>query len=261
MDDHRIDEAARISGTRGAPGGASPTCPRIAGRRASTTATRSSGRWPSAAARERSAGRSPRRAGRARPISASTAPWPAGSSRARLTTTAPAYRPDHLHMGVAEAEFAFRIGRDLRSTGAPFSIDDVMARVHRCTSRSRSRTRASTISRSPAPRSSSPIPPARSSSCSARPPPTRGARWISRPIRWCCGSTGRRFDGHGGERPRRPANRPRLDRQRSSGARGAAPRGRGRDTGTCVTPASIGPGDELLADFGRLGTVGARLVP
>ena len=32
-------------------------------------------------------------------------------------------------------------------------------------------------------------------------------------------------------------------------------------TGTCVTPATVRPGDDLLADFGPLGTVGARLAP
>jgi 2-keto-4-pentenoate hydratase len=31
-------------------------------------------------------------------------------------------------------------------------------------------------------------------------------------------------------------------------------------TGTCITPAAISPGDELVADFGALGRVGARIV-
>ena len=168
----------------------------------------------------------------------------------------------HLHMGVAEAEFAFRIGRDLPSTGAPFSIDDVMARVaslHVAIEIPDSRFDDFAVAGAPQLIADT--------ACAeffvlgpAAPDAWRTVDLASHSvvfrINGADASTGTGANVLGD--PRIALTWIANDRAERGEPLLA---GEVVTTGTCVTPASIGPGDELLADFGRLGTVGARLVP
>ncbi len=60
------------------------------------------------------------------------------------------------HMKVAEPEFAFRMGQTLPPRASAYVVDEVMAAVDTLHQRSSCPTRATTTSRGPGPRSSSP---------------------------------------------------------------------------------------------------------
>ena len=165
-----------------------------------------------------------------------------------------------LHMAVAEAEFAFRIGRDLPGSGVPFTVDDVMAGVESL-------------------HVAIEIPDSRfddfasvgaaqlvaDSACAeyfvlgpAAPEGWRAVDLASHPVVFrvngaeASSGTGANVLGD----PRIALAWLANDRaERGEPLRA----GEIVTTGTCVIPAPVGPGHELEADFGRLGTVGARL--
>ena len=168
---------------------------------------------------------------------------------------------DGLHMGVAEAEFAFRLGHDLPATGVPWSRDDVMERVaalHVAIEIPDSRFADFAIVGAPQL--------AADSACAeyfvlgpAAPAAWRSIDLASHPVAFRVNGaetsvgTGANVLGD----PRIALTWIANDRA----ARGEPLlAGEVVTTGTCVIPAAVGPGDELLADFGALGSVGARLV-
>lgn len=167
-----------------------------------------------------------------------------------------------LHMGVAEAEFAFRMGRDLSSSDAPFSIDAVMERVDSLhVAIEVPDSRFEDFAGAGAPQLVA------DSACAeffvlgpAAPDVWRTIDLASHPValrvNGVDASTGSGANVLGDPRialawianDRAERGEPLLA-------------GEVVTTGTCVTPAPVRPGDELLADFGPLGTVGARLDP
>ena len=167
-----------------------------------------------------------------------------------------------LHMAVAEAEFAFRLGRDLPSGGAPRSVDEVMdavAALHVAIEIPDSRF--DDFAAAGAPQLVADF------ACAeffvlgpAAPDGWRDVDLASHPVAFRVNgaevSTGSGANVLGD--PRIALAWIANDRA----ARGE-PLAAGEvvTTGTCVIPAPVGPGDELEADFGPLGTVGARLVP
>ena len=167
-----------------------------------------------------------------------------------------------LHMGVAEAEFAFRMGRDLPSNGTPFLIEEVMERVdalHVAIEIPDSRFDDFAVAGAPQL--------VADTACAdffvlgpAAPDGWRTIDLASHPVvlrvNGVDASTGAGANVLGDPRialawianDRAERGEPLLA-------------GEVVTTGTCVTPATVRPGDELRADFGPLGTVGARLVP
>ena len=167
-----------------------------------------------------------------------------------------------LHMGVAEAEFAFRMGRDLPSRGAPFPPDAVMEGVdalHLAIEIPDSRFEDFAVAGAPQL--------VADSACAhlfvlgpAAPDGWRTIDLASHPvvlrINGADASAGSGANVLGDPRIA-------LAWIANDRAERGEPLRAGEivTTGTCVTPAAVRPGDELLADFGSLGTVGARLAP
>ena len=167
----------------------------------------------------------------------------------------------HLHMGVAEAEFAFRLGRDLPSEGAPYSVDGVMDAVDAMhVAIEIPDSRFDDFVAAGAPQLVADI------ACaeffvlgSAAPEEWRAIDLASHPVELRVnGAVASRGAGANVLGDPRIA----LAWLANDRARRGEPLLGGEvvTTGTCVVPTSVGPGDELLADFGLLGTVGARLV-
>ena len=167
----------------------------------------------------------------------------------------------HLHMGVAEAEFAFRLGRDLPSGGAPRSVDEVMDAVDALhVAIEVPDSRFDDFATAGAPQLVA------DTACAeffilgpAAPDAWRTVDLASHPVVFRVNgvdaSTGTGANVLGD--PRIALTWIANDRA----ARGEPLlAGEVVTTGTCVTPASVGPGDELRADFGPLGAVGVRLV-
>ena len=167
-----------------------------------------------------------------------------------------------LHMAVAEAEFAFRLGRDLPSGGAPRTADEVMAAVDALhVAIEIPDSRFEDFASAGAPQL------AADTACAeyfvlgpAAPDMWRSVDLASHPVVFRVNgadvSTGTGANVLGD--PRIALAWIANDRA----ARGEPLRaGEVVTTGTCVTPAAVGPGDEMVADFGPLGTVGARLAP
>ena len=169
-----------------------------------------------------------------------------------------------LHMGVAEAEFAFRMGRDLpsrgSSPGAPFPVEAVMEAVeslHPAIEVPDSRFEDFAVAGAPQL--------VADTACAdlfvlgpAAPDEWRALDLASHPavlrINGVDASAGSGANVLGD--PRLALAWIANDRA----ARGEPLRaGEVVTTGTCVTPAPVRAGDELLADFGPLGAVGARL--
>ena len=165
-----------------------------------------------------------------------------------------------LHMGVAEAEFAFRIGRDLAARGATLSVDDVMdavAALHVAIEIPDSRF--ADFASAGAPQLVADL------ACAeyfvlgpAAPESWRAVDLASHPVVFrrngaeASAGTGANVLGD----PRIALAWIANDRAE----RGERLReGEVVTTGTCVTPVPVGPGDEFSADFGPLGAVGARL--
>lgn len=165
-----------------------------------------------------------------------------------------------LHMGVAESEFAFRIGRDLPAADAPFSTDAVLGRVEALhvaieipDSRFEDFASAGAAQL------------AADTACAeyfvlgpAAPESWRAVDLASHPVVFrvngADASTGTGANVLGD--PRIALTWIANDRaQRGEPLRA----GELVTTGTCVIPVAVGPGDELQADFGPLGTVAARL--
>lgn len=167
-----------------------------------------------------------------------------------------------LHMGVAEAEFAFRMGRDLPSGGAPFSIDAVMEGVDSLhVAIEVPDSRFEDFASAGAPQLVA------DSACAelfvlgpAAPDTWRAIDLASHPVvlrvNGVDASTGAGANVLGDPRIA-------LAWLANDRAERGEPLLAGEvvTTGTCVTPAPVRPGDELLADFGHLGTVGTRLDP
>ena len=166
-----------------------------------------------------------------------------------------------LHMGVAEAEFAFRIGRDLPAADAPFSTGDVMGRVealHVAIEIPDSRfvdfasAGAAQLAADTACAEYFVLGP-------AAPESWRAVDLSSHPVVFrvnrADASTGTGANVLGDPRVA-------LAWIANDRAMRGEPLLAGEivTTGTCVIPAAVGPGDELEADFGPLGRVGARLV-
>ena len=165
-----------------------------------------------------------------------------------------------LHMGVAEAEFAFRIGRDLVADDAPFSAGDVVEGVealHVAIEIPDSRfadfvaAGASQLVADTACAEYFVLGP-------AAPESWRGVNLASHPVVFRVNgadiSTGTGANVLGDPRIA-------LAWLANDRAERGEPLLAGEivTTGTCVTPAPVGPGDELFADFGPLGAVRARL--
>ena len=166
-----------------------------------------------------------------------------------------------LHMAVAEAEFAFRFGRDLPSGGAPRSVDEVMDVVDALhVAIEIPDSRFDDFASAGAPQLVADF------ACAeffvlgpAAPDAWRAVDLASHPVAFRVNgaeaSTGSGANVLGD--PRIALAWIANDRaERGEPLRA----GEVVTTGTCVIPAPIGPGDELEADFGSLGTVGARLV-
>ena len=169
---------------------------------------------------------------------------------------------ENLHMAVAEAEFAFRLGSDLTSDGSPFSVDDVMARVESLhVAIEIPDSRFDNFASAGAPNLVADF------ACAeffvlgpAAPDGWRDVDLASHPVAFRVNgaeaSTGSGANVLGD---------PRIALAWIANDRAARGEplvtGEVVTTGTCVIPAPVGPGDELEADFGPLGTVGARLVP
>ena len=167
----------------------------------------------------------------------------------------------HLHMGVAEAEFAFRLGRDLASGGAPRSVDEVMDAVDALhVAIEIPDSRFDDFATAGAPQLVA------DTACAeffvlgpAAPDAWRTVDLASHPVVFrvngADASTGTGANVLGD---------PRIALAWIANDRAARGEpllaGEVVTTGTCVTPASVGPGDELRADFGPLGAVGVRLV-
>ena len=165
-----------------------------------------------------------------------------------------------LHMGVAEAEFAFRLARDLPPGEAPFSRDEVMSRVaalHLAIEIPDSRFEDFAV-----------VGAAQlvaDTACAEYfvlgAPAPEGWREIDLAdhpvalrIDGAIASTGTGANVLGDPRIA-------LAWLANDRARRGEPLLAGEvvTTGTCVVPAPVGPGGEILADFGPLGTVGAQL--
>ena len=165
-----------------------------------------------------------------------------------------------LHMGVAEAEFAFHMGRDLPSGRAPFSVDAVMEAVdalHLAIEVPDSRFEDFAVAGAPQL--------AADTACAdlfvlgpAAPDEWRALDLASHPVTLRINGT-EASAGSGANVLGDP--RIALAWLANDRAERGEPLRAGEvvTTGTCVTPAPIRSGDELLADFGSLGTVGARL--
>lgn len=167
-----------------------------------------------------------------------------------------------LHMGVAEAEFAFRMGRDLPSRGAPFPVDAVMegvASLHPAIEIPDSRFEDFAVAGAPQL--------VADTACADRfvlgpaaPGEWRTVDLASHPatlrINGVDASVGAGANVLGDPRIA-------LAWLANDRAERGEPLLAGEivTTGTCVPPAPVRPGDVLLADFGPLGTVGARLIP
>ena len=167
-----------------------------------------------------------------------------------------------LHMGVAEAEFAFRLGRDLPAGDAPRSVDEVMdavAALHVAIEIPDSRF--DDFAAAGAPQLVADF------ACAeffvlgpAAPDGWRDVDLVSHPVAFRVNgaevSTGSGANVLGDPRIA-------LAWLANDRAERGEPLRAGEvvTTGTCVIPAPVGPGDELEADFGPLGTVGARLSP
>ena len=168
----------------------------------------------------------------------------------------------HLHMGVAEAEFAFRIGRDLPANDAPFSIDDVMDRVdslHVAIEIPDSRFDDFAVVGAPQLIADT--------ACAeffvlgpAALETWRTVHLAAHPVVLRVNGTDA-ATGTGAN----VLGDPRIALAWIANDRAARGEpllaGEVVTTGTCVTPAPVEPGDELSADFGVLGTVRARLIP
>ena len=168
----------------------------------------------------------------------------------------------NLHMGVAEAEFAFRLGRDLPSAGAPRTIDEVMDAVDALhVAIEIPDSRFDDFATAGAPQLVA------DTACAeyfvlgpAAPESWRAVDLASHPVALRVDgaevSTGSGANVLGD---------PRIALAWIANDRSARGEpllaGEVVTTGTCVIPVPVGPGDELEADFGSLGTVGARLVP
>ena len=166
-----------------------------------------------------------------------------------------------LHMGVAEAEFAFRMGRDLPSRRAPFSVDTVMeavASLHPAIEIPDSRFEDFTAAGAP-----QLVADTACADLFVLGPAAPEAAWraldlAAHPavlrINGADASSGVGANVLGG--PHLALAWIANDRaERGEPLRA----GEIVTTGTCVAPAPIRAGDELLADFGPLGAVGARL--
>ena len=167
-----------------------------------------------------------------------------------------------LHMAVAEAEFAFRLGRDLPSGGVPRSVDEVMDAVGALhVAIEIPDSRFDDFASAGAPQLVADF------ACAeffvlgpAAPDAWRTIDLASHPVVFRVNgaeaSTGSGANVLGD--PRIALTWIANDRA----ARGEPlVAGEVVTTGTCVIPAPVAPGDELEADFGALGTVEARLVP
>ena len=166
-----------------------------------------------------------------------------------------------LHMAVAEAEFAFRLGRDLPSGGAPRPVDEVMDAVDALhVAIEIPDSRFDDFATAGAPQLVADF------ACAeffvlgpAAPDAWRAVDLASHSVVFRVNgaetSTGSGANVLGDPRIALTwlAN-DRAERREPLRA------GEVVTTGTCVIPATVGPGDELDADFGSLGTVGARLV-
>ena len=167
----------------------------------------------------------------------------------------------NLHMAVAEAEFAFRLGRDLLSDEAPFSVDEVMERVASLhVAIEIPDSRFDDFASAGAPQLVADF------ACAeffvlgpAAPDAWRAVDLAAHPVVFRVNgaeaSTGSGANVLGDPRIA-------LAWIANDRAERGEPLVAGEvvTTGTCVIPAPVGPGDELQADFGSLGTVGARLV-
>lgn len=165
-----------------------------------------------------------------------------------------------LHMAVAEAEFAFRLGRDLPSGGAPRSVDEVMDAVEALhVAIEIPDSRFDDFASAGAPQLVADF------ACAeffvlgpAAPDAWRTVDLASHPVVFRVNgaeaSTGSGANVLGD--PRIALTWIANDRAERGEPLVA---GEVVTTGTCVIPAPVGPGDELEADFGSLGTVGARL--
>ena len=165
-----------------------------------------------------------------------------------------------LHMGVAEAEFAFRVGRDLDSADAPWSPDEVTDRMdalHVAIEIPDSRfddfasAGAAQLVADTACAEYFVLGP-------AAPEIWRAVDLASHPVVFRVngaeGSSGTGANVLGDPRIA-------LAWLANDRAHRGEPLRAGEivTTGTCVTPVPVGPGDEMQADFGPLGTVAARL--
>ena len=262
MDERRIDEAARILWDAWSAGRRIPTLPRscrpgtldegyavqraVAERSGSGTVG-----WKIAATSE---------AGQAH--IGIDGPLAGRLLESRLYRGGAVIRAGALHMGVAEAEFAFRMGRDLPSDGAPLSIDAVMDgadALHVAIEIPDSRFEDFAAAGAPQ----------LAADCACAdlfvlgPAAPDGWRTIDLAshavvlrINGAEASAGSGANVLGDPRIA-------LAWLANDRAKRGEPLRAGEvvTTGTCVTPAPVRPGDELLADFGPLGTVGARLAP
>ena len=168
----------------------------------------------------------------------------------------------HLHMAVAEAEFAFRMGTDLPGRGADYAVEEVMAAVsalHIAIEIPDSRFRDFTA-----------VGAAQliaDNACTEyfvlgpeAPPDWRAADLAAHPVRLSIdGATAARGSGAN------VLGDPRIvlawlanDRVRHGGALAA---GEIITTGTCITPATIAPGQRVEADFAAFGRVAVTLAP
>ena len=167
----------------------------------------------------------------------------------------------NLHMAVAEAEFAFRLGRDLPGTGGSFSIDDVLAAVAALhVAIEIPDSRFEDFASAGAPQLVADL------ACAeffvlgpAAPESWRAVDLASHPVVFrrngsdASSGTGANVLGD----PRIALTWIANDRAKRGDPLRA---GEVVTTGTCVTPVTVGPGDEVSADFGPLGAVSARLV-
>lgn len=168
----------------------------------------------------------------------------------------------HLHMAVAEAEFAFRMGADLPGRGADYAVEEVMAAVsalHVAIEIPDSRFRDFTA-----------VGAAQliaDNACTEyfvlgpeAPPDWRAADLAAHPVRLSIdGATAARGSGANvlGD-PRIALAWLANDRVRHGSALAA---GEIVTTGTCITPAAIAPGQRVEADFAAFGRVAVTLAP
>lgn len=167
----------------------------------------------------------------------------------------------NLHMAVAEAEFAFRLGRDFPAAGAARSVGEVMDAVDALhVAIEIPDSRFDDFASAGAPQLVADL------ACAeffvlgpAAPDAWRAVDLASHPVAFWVNGT-ETSTGSGAN----VLGDPRIALAWIANDRAARGEpllaGEVVTTGTCVMPASVGPGDELEADFGPLGTVGARLV-